>query len=1411
MNKNAQYLGVDIGSVSIAIALVDERGEAAKSAYRFHYGKIAATLESMLAEFDAYDARGIACTASSPGIITGAHRYDGRIAVITAARRMHGKPGSILMVGGERFGLIRFDEDGSYRRYRANSSCAAGTGSFLDQQARRLGLPGIEELSAIACASTGDIPRIASRCAVFAKTDLIHAQQEGYTLAQICDGLCHGLAKNIVDTLCGGEELRGPVIFAGGVARNAAVVKHLERLMGTPLVAGERAHLYGAIGAALCLAGDESAQPLAPEKPLARLVAEEREEKRYYYAPLELTLSDYPEFPGIERYNYDPAVPGFEIPVEVDIYEKPARGAACRAFLGIDIGSTSTKAALLDGDGRVLAGFYTRTAGRPLAATQAILEAIEDAGRRAHIPFDIAGAGTTGSGRKFIGKIMGADLVLDEITAHARAAATLDPEIDTIIEIGGQDAKFTTLRNGTVTFSIMNSVCAAGTGSFVEEQAQKLSCPLDEYAERAGGARAPIASDRCTVFMERDINHLLNKGYEVPEILATVLHSVRDNYLSKVAIEANIGERVCFQGATAKNRALVAAFEQKLGKPIFVSRFCHITGALGVALSLAEDAPAASSFRGLSLHGKRIPLGAEVCDLCTNHCKIKTAHVDGETVAYGFLCGRDYDTKKFVNKNASGFDLLRARRRAAAFPPTQKNRGWVTLGIPAALHMFDELPLWRKFFDLLGVRTVTSEDCADPVKRGKERAGAEFCAPMSAMYGHASWLSEHADYVFMPVYLEGRNRSKERARQYCYYTQYSPAIMSVMHGAGLRSRTIMPLVNHAYSHFHTAGELVKALRPVLGEDLGFVEVYNAYEDAIRFQETVQSSLRAVYARERESTLGGVSVVLLGRPYTVLAPSMNKGIPDIFATLGIKTFYQDMVEYSPADTARVKDLLAAFHWNFASKIIETAEAIATRPGVYPVLVTSFKCSPDSYVVEYFKRIMDHHGKPYLVLQLDEHDSSVGYETRIESAVRAFRNHHSGNARRGAAGLRMSNPKVEKKIAGKTLLFPNWDPITGRFLVANLRSAGIDARLLEENDTLIQKSLRHNTGQCIPMNAIAQEFMDYVRAHELDPANTLLWMLESGVACNIRMYPYYIKSIFEAEGGGMEKAGVYVGDVTFLEFPPQMMINAYFAYLFGGLIRKAGCTLRPYEEVRGATDAAIARATEILEAHFLGKSPRETAVRDAVAEFENVAVKPGRRPKVAIFGDLYARDNDVMNQNLVRAIEAAGGEALTTPYSDYAKVVAGSYFKRWLSEGKYKDVFTSRAMLGIVGMMEKKYYRYFEKVLKEPMPSYDIPAERILARFGLKLHNNGETHDNILKIFALLEHYPDIALFVQTSPAFCCPSLVSEAMSAEIERATGVPVISVTYDGTGSLRNDVIVPYLAYPRKGRDLEEKKIANM
>lgn len=1423
MHANSYVLGIDIGSVSISVAAIDLNKRVVQKAYGFHQGRILACLRRALTDFNLSRVCGIATTTSTPSVLNISKQFDNRIALIEACRLFHHDIGSILVVGGEKFGLIRFDGHGNYLSYKANTSCAAGTGSFLDQQAQRLNLSSIAELSEIALNNSGSIPKIASRCAVFAKTDLVHAQQEGFSLEQICDGLCYGLAKNIVDTLFGGQMAQDPIIFCGGVSQNRAVVRHIQALTRKTLIA-EDTYLYGAIGAGLHLLDEIKDQPREPMVvgSIDGILRSEISEKTYAFDPIELKLSDYPKFDGFEQYRFRRRDGDGSNPVEVDLYQELDTDMIPDVYLGLDIGSTSTKAVIYHPYSGVLAGFYTRTAGRPVDASQNILAAIKDILERKKVNLRIIGAATTGSGRKFSGKIIGADLIIDEITAHARAAVELDPRVDTIIEIGGQDSKFTTLQDGQVTFCAMNAVCAAGTGSFIEEQARRLDCRLSDYSARTEGRPSPMASDRCTVFMERDINHYLNEGYSVDEALTAVLHSIRENYLSKVAVESSIGSTVFFQGATAKNRALVAAFEQKLNKPIHVSKYCHLTGALGAALCLADAPVAKTRFRGVDLFKKQIAIQSEVCELCTNHCKISVADVDHQPVAYGFLCGRDYDTRKHVNNNRSGFDLLRARKKAFAFSASIRRSKEATIGIPAALHLYEDLFLWQKFFDVLNIKTVTSEPYNDAVNIGKNIAGAEFCAPLAALHGHVKRLSgllkggndfEKPDYIFLPVYLEQKTAQKGLRRQYCYYTQYATGLVANLDKYIAAKRLLRPLVHYLYNRFHTVAQLHGMLKFFTQRRIRFMEVADAYDQALRFKQAGLQALKDQYQKHTQD-LRDIHVVLIGRPYTVLDKTMNKGIIDLFSAMGIKAFFQDMLSYTPEDVEPIQPLLAELHWHYAAQILAAAEVVAKTTGAYPVMISSFKCAPDSFVTEYFKNVMASHRKPYLILQLDEHSSSVGYETRIEAGIRSFRNHFARQGKPAStAYVPMLKPSGQKQLSDKTLVFANWDHLSLRLMVANLRRVGIDARLLVETQTSIQKSLRFNSGQCLPLNIIAQEFVDYVKSRNLDPKRTALWMPASQVACNIGLYPHHLKSLFRVHGNGMESAGVYVGDLSLADISLKLPINTYFAYMFGGFLRKIGCRLRPYEKIKGATDTAIGTSMAILEDAFGGHRSKGEALADVIALFEKVEIRKAaralKRPKVAIFGDLYARDNEVINQDLIHFIEQHGGEVVTTPYSTYVKMIAKPYLRKWFIEGRYLSVLSSKALLTEVSRREKPYYEMFNRILNEPEARYDDPPQKILAEYNIRRENTGESMENLLKIHYLLKYHPDISLFVQTSPAFCCPALITEAMAVDIEQKTGVPVVSITYDGTGGNKNDIIIPYLTYPRSHRVTDDYQFA--
>ena len=1393
-------LGIDIGSVAISAVRLNTGGEITGTFYQAHHGQIRHCLQDLASTLDPGKELSIALTSSTmihPGEFA---FFDIQTALVRASRYTGKAYDRILHVGAEKFYLVTRGRDGSYDSSRTNTSCAAGTGSFLEQQVKRLDINSIEEFCKLAEGNRDPVPDIASRCSVFAKTDLIHAQQEGHSLPAICDGLCKGLAKNITDTLFHDTDRGSDVLFTGGVSKNQVVSAYIRDMLDTDLTVLPHSHLFGALGAGLWALDPASGD--RPQKSLQDLIqyySPGQSALRYDHPPLALSLSQYPDFSKTTRHNHRSSIKGFQRNVEVEIFEDPEQIKPNGIYIGFDIGSTSTKAMVCSGDNTPLLGYYTYTSGKPIEAVFSIMQSLEDFIKNHVWSPEILGTGTTGSGRQLIGKILDTDIVLDEITAHARAAIHLNPDIDTIIEIGGQDAKFTSLREGEVVFSQMNSVCAAGTGSFIEEQAMKLNVPLSEYADRVEGQRSPLTSDRCTVFMERDINHFINEGYTVDELLAAVLFSVRDNYLKKVATEGMIGEKVCFQGATARNQALVAAFEQKLGREIFVSRFCHLTGAYGINLVMQAEGIAKSRFRGLHLFRSDIPVRTEICELCSNHCKLTIAVINNEEVAYGFLCGRDYQTPKYVAPAKEGFRLLQEYRRSFDSGPEEPLGSDITVGIPAALHMFEEIPFWRLFFRDLGINLVTSSTDKTLLKAGKHLAGAEFCAPIESMYGHVKALTEKADYIFLPVYIETRDRSAARERNYCYYTQFSPAIVSQIEDNRLHDRFIIPEMDFSQSPKKYKTSLYRSLKKVLNDKITYEHITRAWEKAALSVERLARDWKEKFRRE---FLPGkdLSVVLLGRPYVILSGELNKSIPEYFSARRINCFFQDMLPVDTYKSSFTREVLQKVPWHYAANILGAADFIARTPELYPVLVTAFKCAPDSFIIDYFKKVLEAHSKPYLILQIDEHDSGVGYETRIEAALRSFRNHASGEPASSKRNIPEIFPGVEQRIGNKTLLLPNWDPYSARFVTAIFRRKGIDARLLEPSELGIRKSMAHNTGQCIPINIIVQDAIHYIEDHSLDPANTLVWMSKSRLTCNFRLYPEFIKTLLDNYGQGMEKVRVYEGMVSNLDISLNTSILTYFAYMLGGLIRKMGCQIRPVEQIPGSTNQVIDSSLGNLESAFEGEGDLESAVIKMAQQFNDLGqLENGEKPQVAIFGDLFVRDHDVMNQKLVEFVEGAGGVIVTTPYHDYVKITSDNVIRRMRKKGEYSMALLSRIMLALLDKLDRRYYRQLESIIGIKEKINPGSLERHLESFHVKPYHSGESYDNLLKIFHILEYHPDLSLFIQTNPAFCCPALITEAMTRKIKAVSGVPVVTVTYDGTSEGKNDIILPYLVAARE------------
>lgn len=972
------YLGIDIGSLYVSLAMVDENGGILKKAYVRHHGEPANALKGALSDFPLDQVTGFVRTGSGgQDLPIGGKYINSIVSQVEGVKAMNLDAKNIIYIGGGSFSLTRLDEDGNYNKSTSNSACASGTGAFLDQQAMRLQVEP-HELSKKAMSYTGKIPGVATRCAVFAKSDMIHLQQEGYSTDAISAGLCSGLGHSTVDGLLNGHTLKGKTVCIGGVAKNSVVVKGVTEKLGVDVTVPEEPELVSALGAANYARIHKMENSLTLEN-LDKKKEENKDQKTSFLRPkLELKLSKYPDF-KYHDYYVD------ENNSEIAII-KP-RSGNIEVTLGIDIGSTSTKAAILDYNKEMVAWIYRKTAGDPIGAVQKLLGAVRSLQKKAGFTLDIKGVGTTGSGRKMIKEVIGADLAINEITAHAKAAVFLDPQVDTILELGGQDAKFTQLQNGVVYNSIMNYVCAAGTGSFIEEQALKLGVPIAEYADFAMGKECPKTSDRCTVYMERDLDLLLARGWNKSQVAASVLHSVRDNYLNKVVGGLYIGEHVCFQGATARNKALVAAFEVELGVPVKVSPYCHVTGSLGMCLLVQERLSGTTSFKGLGFADEKVSIEYETCELCHNLCSLSIIKTEDTTVAWGLKCGRDYESTKPVVKKNLGYEFLRKRDLAWRKDLHLEKKG-PTVGLPRALGIYGYVPMWRAFFQGLDCNVrLSGKSCDEIMKNGTALSTAEYCAPVLMSHGHIKQLAENSeiDHIFLPYLIREKNPHNFTDSHFCCYLQAHPGVISSIKNLNVKDKLISPIIQFQQSRNY----MLDRLEETVGEKLrkNRQEISLAYNAGIKAQkafekECLELGTQGLQKIKDENTLG---IVIVGRPYNSMDPGMALDLPRKIAEMGYNVLNLDML---PLDYSNVQKEHHNMYWYYGQKILAAADYILNNDNLFGVYFTNFMCGPDSYIQTYFKEAMAKKQKPYISLQFDGHGADAGYLTRIEAALESF---------------------------------------------------------------------------------------------------------------------------------------------------------------------------------------------------------------------------------------------------------------------------------------------------------------------------------------------------------------------------------------------------------------------------------------
>jgi predicted CoA-substrate-specific enzyme activase len=1242
------FAGIDLGSISLNVVIIDNNASMLTGVYERINGRPLHTLLKVLhtlsARYSSLD--NIFVTGSGRNTLSrlfSCKAVNEIIAHGEGAAFLNPDIRTIMEIGGQDSKLILLHKD--ERTSRAiisdsamNDVCAAGTGSFLDQQAKRLGLP-IEELGDIALRSKRPA-HIAGRCSVFAKSDMIHLQQQGVPVDDIVAGLCHALARGFLSNLCKGRELPRPIQFQGGVAANKGVIKAFETLLNLPpggLIIPENFLLMGAYGAALFARNERPSREYTRRELIDLLKKEIRTGRNH--------RSCLPSLPERKASNLQASfIPSLSETKPMDV------------FLGIDVGAVSANLALLDTAGNVVGKRYLFTSGRP---AETVKSGLAELGGEFGPGVRVKGVAVTGSGRYFIGRLVGADMVINEITAQAKAALYIDPAIDTLFEIGGQDAKYIRFEHGAVADFEMNKVCAAGTGAFLEEQAARLNMDIKaDFSNLAfKGASPGDLGTRCTVFMESDLIHHQQSGLGMEDLAAGLAYAIVNNYMEKVVANRKIGGRVYFQGGVAGNRAVVAAMESVIGERIHVHEHHDITGAMGAALAVREAFAYGleTSFAGFDLRDRDMTVKTFTCRHCANLCDIRRIFInDEEKGVSGGICGR-YDHRK-----SDAPDLLQERQVLLTGLKQDLPSGMPVIGIPRSIFFYEDYPFWHAYLSALGYRVLLSDETSrELIYKGLKRTGSETCLPVKAAYGHIEDLMEKGvGLIFFPSVAEAFKARADLPRtHYCPYIQGLPYMLQ----AGFEGRGPVKFITPVLSFSNgTWKETLLKLAEGLGKNRQEAEraVDAAYAALSTFQEQLVKRGKELLSRKDERT-----VILLGKSYHLFDEGQNMHIGKRLRNAGITAIPYDFL---PLGEVELPDIFENVVWKNTHDLMRAA-MIAKEHSIPVIMLTNFGCGPDSFAMKYLEDILA--GHPFMILEVDEHTADAGMATRIEAFLDTIMTSRTQGAQstrdyrviiKGDDRIRSPfapDPKVMSLLKNRTLYFHHVSDGMNRIMESAFGILGVKAKSLPTQDHRTEQlGRRHSSGlECHPYIVSTGDIIKLTEEEGFDPCRTAILLMSYDGCCRYSQYGLSYKMALNKLGlqevlmvnplvsGRYEELSGIFG----LNFTQAI----WKGWLSAGVLENYLLSRRPYELEKGSVDRAYDTALNDLahavrdfsQIDFIYDAGLISALKKGVDMIKAVPCDRGRkRPRAGVYGEFFSVLNSWANQELFRKLESMGLE-------------------------------------------------------------------------------------------------------------------------------------------------------------------------
>ena len=1247
-------LGIDIGSTTVKIAVLDEQQNLLFSDYERHYANIQETLASLIQKAMAQLGElSVSPVITGSGGLTLANHLgipfvQEVIAVASSLQHFAPQTDVAIELGGEDAKIIYF-EGGSVEQ-RMNGICAGGTGSFIDQMASLLqtDAPGLNDYAK----HYQSLYTIAARCGVFAKSDIQPLINEGATKEDLSASIFQAVVNQTISGLACGKPIRGHVAFLGGPIHflselREAFIRTL-KLDEEHAIIPDNSHLFAAIGSALNAKPEVHTSLSALRDKLSGNIKLEFEVARM--EPLFACQEDYDDF--ITRQNSYNVVTD-----DLSTYEG-------NCYLGIDAGSTTTKAALVGEDGALLYSFYSNNNGSPLKTTiRAMKEIYSLMPDTARIVYSCS----TGYGEALIKAALMLDEGEVETVSHYYAAAFFDPEVDCILDIGGQDMKCIKIKNETVDSVQLNEACSSGCGSFIETFAKSLNYTVQDFAKAALFAEHPIdLGTRCTVFMNSKVKQAQKEGASVADISAGLAYSVIKNALYKVikvSDASELGKHIVVQGGTFYNDAVLRSFERIADCEAIRPDIAGIMGAFGAALIARERYKPEKETTMLSIDqisALQFTTHMAKCKGCTNQCRLTINRFSGgRQFISGNRCERGIGKEKNKDHIPNLFDFK--NKLLFSYTPLEEDeaiRG--TVGIPRVLNMYENYPFWFRFFTDLKYRVVLSPASSHKIyELGIESIPSESeCYPAKLAHGHVEWLIRQGiKYIFYPCIPYERKEFPEAPNHYnCpIVTSYAENIKNNMED--LRTEHVKfenPFI--AFTSLDTVTkQLVKSF-----PDLPKAEVVHA---ARAGWEELQHTREAMYQKGQETLkyleeTGRRGIVLAGRPYHIDS-EINHGIPELINSYGIAFLTEDSVSnLTPVD----RPLIVLDQWMYHSRLYAAANFVKTRDNLDLIQLNSFGCGLDAVTTDCVNDILSNSGKIYTCLKIDEVNNLGAARIRIRSLIAAIRVRQERQAKRTIQPSNIS-PVVftEEMRKTYTILCPQMSPIHFSVLEPAFRACGYQLVVVNADERrAVDMGLKFvNNDACYPSLIVVGQMMDALLSGKYDLNRTAIIMTQTGGGCRASNYVgFFRRALHKAN---MEQIPVISLNVSGLESNPGFKISvsllkrALFGLEFGDLFMRCLYRMRPYEQVPGSADALHRKLEKECQDFISGSkvtiSGYKQLCRKIVQEFDHLPITDEKKPRVGVVGEILVKFLPAANNHLVELLEAEGAEAVVPDLMDF----------------------------------------------------------------------------------------------------------------------------------------------------------------